>query len=364
MRRRRSRRRGRRARPSRASASARIVVERVDRLGLLDLRDHVRVRAAPARSARAGRARPSAERTNESATKSTPSSSANSRSSRSFSVSDGIGSGTPGRFTPLCELTAPPTTTGSARGRCSTSLDAQPDEPVVDQHVVPGLEHLADHGRRDRQLAVAARPPRRTTTISSPGREHDAARRGRRCAASGPGGRRSARAAGRAPPATSRTSRARSRVLLVRAVREVEPRGVHAGARRARAASRASRRRRPDRRHDLRPPRIAAGHARSAYRAPGGSARARAGTRPSPGTSARSPSSSSMRSSWLYFATRSERAGAPVLIWPALVRDGEVGDRRVLGLARAVRDDRRVAGCRARARSPRASRSACRSGSP
>ena len=26
-----------------------------------------------------------------------------------------------------------------------------------------------------------------------------------------------------------------------------------------------------------------------------------------------------MRSSWLYFATRSERAGAPVLIWPAFV---------------------------------------------
>ena len=26
-----------------------------------------------------------------------------------------------------------------------------------------------------------------------------------------------------------------------------------------------------------------------------------------------------MRSSWLYFATRSDRAGAPVLIWPQLV---------------------------------------------
>ena len=51
-----------------------------------------------------------------------------------------------------------------------------------------------------------------------------------------------------------------------------------------------------------------------------------------------------MRSSWLYFATRSERAGAPVLIWPGAERDGEVGDRRVLRLARAVRHDRRVAG--------------------
>ena len=38
-----------------------------------------------------------------------------------------------------------------------------------------------------------------------------------------------------------------------------------------------------------------------------------------PGYSARPPSSSSIRSSWLYFATRSVRAGAPVLIWPAPV---------------------------------------------
>ena len=37
-----------------------------------------------------------------------------------------------------------------------------------------------------------------------------------------------------------------------------------------------------------------------------------------PGYSAISPSSSSMRSSWLYLATRSVRLGAPVLIWPAL----------------------------------------------
>ena len=59
-----------------------------------------------------------------------------------------------------------------------------------------------------------------------------------------------------------------------------------------------------------------------------------------------------MRSSWLYFATRSERDGAPVLIWPQPVRHREVGDRRVLGLARAVRHDRRVAGLPRHARSP------------
>src|SRR5215210_9499626 len=35
-----------------------------------------------------------------------------------------------------------------------------------------------------------------------------------------------------------------------------------------------------------------------------------------PGYSASPPSASSMRSSWLYFATRSDRDGAPVLICP------------------------------------------------
>ena len=43
-----------------------------------------------------------------------------------------------------------------------------------------------------------------------------------------------------------------------------------------------------------------------------------------------------MRSSWLYFATRSLRAGAPVLICPQFDGDRQVGDRGVLGLARAV----------------------------
>ena len=38
-----------------------------------------------------------------------------------------------------------------------------------------------------------------------------------------------------------------------------------------------------------------------------------------PAYAAASPSISSMRSSWLYLATRSVRAGAPVLIWPAFV---------------------------------------------
>jgi len=38
-----------------------------------------------------------------------------------------------------------------------------------------------------------------------------------------------------------------------------------------------------------------------------------------PRNAAASPSSASRRTSWLYFATRSLRAGAPVLIWPQFV---------------------------------------------
>ena len=53
---------------------------------------------------------------------------------------------------------------------------------------------------------------------------------------------------------------------------------------------------------------------------------------------------SSMRSSWLYFATRSLRLAEPVLIWPARVPTARSAIVRVLGLARAVRGDRRVAG--------------------
>ena len=53
-----------------------------------------------------------------------------------------------------------------------------------------------------------------------------------------------------------------------------------------------------------------------------------------------------MRSSRLYFAVRSARAGAPVLICPAPVATNEVGDRRVLRLCAAVRDDASPAGLR------------------
>ena len=59
-----------------------------------------------------------------------------------------------------------------------------------------------------------------------------------------------------------------------------------------------------------------------------------------PGKRADSPSSASMRSSRLYLATRSERDGAPLLSWPVAGGNGQVGDRRVLGLAAAMADHR------------------------
>ena len=71
----------------------------------------------------------------------------------SFRVSDGIGSGTPGRLTPLCELTTPPTRTAHGPAACH-SLDAEADEPVVDQDFMAGLQHLADHRGQHRQFAV------------------------------------------------------------------------------------------------------------------------------------------------------------------------------------------------------------------
>ena len=79
--------------------------------------------------------------------------------------------------------------------------------------------------------------------------------------------------------------------------------------------------------------------------------------------SAPCPGPASMRSSWLYLAMRSERDSEPVLIWVAARADREVRDGGVLGLARAMRHHRGIAGLLGHARSRPGSRSACRSGS-
>ncbi len=63
-----------------------------------------------------------------------------------------------------------------------------------------------------------------------------------------------------------------------------------------------------------------------------------------PANRAIGPSSSSMRRSWLYFATRSVREAEPVLICPQFGGHREVGDGRVLGLAAAVAHHAGVAG--------------------
>ena len=129
----------------------------------------------------------------------------------SLRVSDGIGIGTPGRLTPLCERDdAADDDRRSGRGRHSTLVDAQPHEAVVDQHVVARLQHLADHRRADRQLAVRCELGRGDDDLLA-ARERDRLRRGRRSAASGPAGRRSARSAGRARASGRADERARAR---------------------------------------------------------------------------------------------------------------------------------------------------------
>ena len=64
---------------------------------------------------------------------------------------DGIGSGTPGRLTPLCEETTPPTITSQRARPALDRLDAELDVAVVDQHVVADLEHRAEDGGADRE---------------------------------------------------------------------------------------------------------------------------------------------------------------------------------------------------------------------
>ena len=170
----------------------------------------------------------------------------------SFRVSDGIGSGTPGRLTPLCELTVPPTSTSQRARPLLDPPDAQPHGAVVDQHVVaraaaPSRAPAGAIGRSPSRRAVLAgdrRPPRRasssTGAASSPTRSF--------------GPCRSAISATGRPVSScaARIDRAALGVVLVRAVREVEPRRRRS-ARISGISSRLGRRGRPDRRHDLRP---------------------------------------------------------------------------------------------------------------
>ena len=117
------------------------VVEHGDRLGLLDLRDHVRGRAGrlDQRLQRLARRRPSG-RTR--ARRSRRRARARTRGRRCPSASaTGSAAARPGRLTPLCERDRPADEHLAARAAAVDLVDAQPHRAVVDQHVVPGLEH-------------------------------------------------------------------------------------------------------------------------------------------------------------------------------------------------------------------------------
>ena len=125
-------------------------------------------------------------------------------------------------------MTAPPITTVARTRPCLDRLDAQADEPVVDQDVVARPEHLGQHGRLHRQCAVAVRSASPTTVTSSP----LTSTRGSTEAAD-PELRPLQVGDERERPAGALLARAHERgagrMLFVGAVGEVEPRPVHSG---------------------------------------------------------------------------------------------------------------------------------------
>ena len=80
--------------------------------------------------------------------KSHPSLSANSRSWRSFRVSDGIGIGTPGRFTPLWDVTVPPTTMPHRNRPDSTASTRS--------RIIPSSINTSCPGRKTSPMAAGA----------------------------------------------------------------------------------------------------------------------------------------------------------------------------------------------------------------
>ncbi len=166
----------------------------------------------------------------------------------SFRVSDGIGSGMPGRLTPLWEMIVPPTSTSQTRSPAFDFEHAEPDGAVVDEDVEPGLEHGAQYRRRDREVAVlgAVLPGDRHRTAA-----HELHRFGQIADAelrplevcdqrNGPSGLVSSRPDRRRPVG----------MILVRTVGEVEPRTVDDPHQRQQSLGRGGRR--PDGGDDLR----------------------------------------------------------------------------------------------------------------
>ena len=117
------------------------LVERVDRLGLLDLGDHLRRRAVRAISSLSSRTSSAAARRR--ARRSRRRSRARSRGRRDPSRSaTEPGSATPGRLTPLWDADLAADDDEAAGTSLVDVLDREPDEAVVDQHVVAGPQHL------------------------------------------------------------------------------------------------------------------------------------------------------------------------------------------------------------------------------
>ena len=129
------------------------VVEDVDRLRLLDLRDHVRVRVSLLEQclqvAHIGRRADKRERDKVHARRDRP------LEIREVLAREGRDRHRHARKVHALVRADEPTDDHCAGGATTFHvLDAEPDEPVVDQHLVPGLENVPDHGRGNRQLAV------------------------------------------------------------------------------------------------------------------------------------------------------------------------------------------------------------------
>ena len=174
------------------------VVEDVDRLRLLDLRDHVRVRARLLdQRAQVAHVRGRADEGERDEVDVDP--------ERELEVARVLHrqrrdrDRDPRQVDALVRGDPPADDDGAARTAAGDLADPQPDEPVVDQDVVTGLEHVADHRRRDGQVAVGCELLGADRHLL-PGLQRRPARRARRSAASAPGGRRSPRSDGRARP--------------------------------------------------------------------------------------------------------------------------------------------------------------------
>ena len=164
----------------------------------------------------------------------------------SFGVSDGIGSGTPGQVDALVGADRAADDDRAARPPGLDLLDLQADEAVVDQDVVARREHVADHRRRDRKVAVVRRSLRGDDHLLA-ARRVSSAQAGRRGGASAPGGRRRAPGAGRrrrrrpGPPRLWRGAARACRARSSAGRRPCPPRPARRGARASRWPARSSR---------------------------------------------------------------------------------------------------------------------------